>query len=95
MVAGLPTEDGGVSDRTVTCGACGEPAAIKPRAVASHREGRPTITIINVPTIVCHECGTDSYSEQVGIALDHLRKEVDRPHTVTATVDYAKAAEAW
>ena len=79
----------------VACNVCGEDAEIRPRALILHKQGGPAVSILNIPTIVCNHCGTKSYTETVTNAIDHLHKEVDRPHTGTATGDYAKAAEAW
>ena len=78
----------------VTCSNCGGEAVVKSRPISFHHGG-PAITILNVPTVVCRECETSTYTEETYRAVEQLRKEADRPYTVTATVDYAKAAEAW
>ena len=83
-----------MNGHAVTCNNCGSEAILKPRPITFHQAG-PAVTVLNVPTIVCRHCETSTYTEDTHRAVERLRKEVDRPHTVTATVDYAKAAEAW
>ena len=83
-----------MTTKKVTCNSCGAEAFVEPRPTTYH-SGGPAVTILNVPTIVCRQCETRTYTEATWRALEQLRKEVERPHTIAATVDYAKAAEAW